>query len=130
LCTGGEVKFAVIRNPFDVVASWFALNRFKTITDLLDKYEHTWFRNTDGKLFTFFEPHVDRYLRYENIDVEINNLMVELDLKPVKLRPVNVTPDKRHYSTYYTPAEVDRMYEEFPEIEEYGYQYETADGFS
>jgi hypothetical protein len=128
LCRGGEARFAVIRNPFDVVASWFMLNRFKTITDLLDKYKHTWFRNTDGKLFTFFEPHVDYHIRYERLEIEINALMDGLRLKRPKLGRENVTPNKKHYSTYYTPVEVERMYDEFPEIEQYGYSYATADG--
>jgi hypothetical protein len=126
LCTGGEVKFAVIRNPFDVVASWFCLNSFNTITEMLDKYEHTWFRNkADGKLFTFFEPYVDRYLRYEDLDTEIDELMDELGLRSAELRKVNVTQGKKHYSHYYTPEEVERMYIEFPEITQYNYQFES-----
>ena len=125
LCTGGEIKFAVVRNPFDIVASWFCLNKFKTISDLLDKFKHTWFRNNDGNLFTFFDPHVDEYLRYENLGTEVHQLMSHLKLPQPQLQCLNPTPNKQHYSSYYTSVEVSRMYAEFPEIEDLGYEFET-----
>ena len=123
LCEGGEVKFAVIRNPFDVLVSWLHFSPYSTITDLLDKYEHSWFRNKDGKLFSFFDSYVDEYFRFENLRWELDSLMNELELPQVDMPHLNPTKDKKHYSLYYTDSEIERVYNEFPEIEEYGYAY-------
>ena len=118
----GEVKFAVIRNPFDVLVSWLHFSPYSTITDLLDKYEHSWFRNKD-KLFSFFDPYVDKYLIFENLRWELDDLINDLKLPQVDMPHLNPTKDKKHYSHYYTDSEIERVYNEFPEIEEYGYAY-------
>jgi len=122
LCIGGEVKFAVIRNPFDLVASWFCFAPQESMEYFLKRFRHPWFRDRNGRLFDFFK--VDRLIRYEALEQGVYDLMEELNLPLPTLSRLNPTPGKQHYSTYYTPDDVRLMHKMFPEIEEYGYKFE------
>jgi hypothetical protein len=120
-----ELAWAVIRNPYDVLATWLCLapRSIKTIPQLIEEYSHSWFHK-DYRLFSWFP--VDFNLKYENLEPALFNLMAELDLACPTLPHLNPTPKKKHYSTYYRDEDIDYVTKRFPEIHEYGYTFQHA----
>jgi len=109
--TGTEVVVTTIRNPHDLVVTWWVrqqgavkhyLGPGATFLDFVKNVDKVIGPSgpflQDGQLFWH---DVDRVLRYENLETDLNSLLVELNLPIVTLELKNVTKDKEHWRSYY-----------------------------
>ena len=116
--TGAEVVFTTIRNPYDVLATWYVRNEYHfqmrrleeqlerelTIRDFLE----LWLKlNTrphlvNGRIF-YHALECQKVIRYENLQGELNALMRKIPGTPgsVPLERENPTPSKKHWSLYF-----------------------------
>lgn len=147
-------KFAVVRNPFDrLVSAFFYLKQggigffdkdfSKKYLSEVDSFERfvkrlesdVIFRN-DVMSWVHFIPqmdflslngdqlNVDKVIKLENIDHEINDLCNQLRLKPVKLKKDNISKRKK-YTEYYTPelvGIVSSLYQQDLDALKYSYE--------
>lgn len=125
-------KWCVERNPWDKAISLYYFRHRNPATRpplrcFLEsgfiQYAVNFYRYTIGG-----EVAVDRILRYEQLTTEFEQIAVQLDLpaEATRLPRTNAhRPDRRHYSSLYTPAERESVAEVFAEeIALHGYRYE------
>lgn len=114
--TAGEKTFCVVRNPFDVMVSWWLLNGGGDLTEFIQTYAHSDLEH-DGLLF-YHAPRCDEVLFYEHLRWDLSRLFK----RPIHLKRLNRTPDKKHWKTYYThEAKLALMERYGAEVEQYGY---------
>lgn len=115
-----------IRNPFDILASWFVrLDKYKTIEELINKEDHENFTR-NGLLF-YHVPHCQYIVRYEkNMIRRIDDILNHLKCRPIERLPkIAVTKNKKPYQRYYTKADVKAVWEMFgDEITDFNYDFE------
>ena len=144
----GYFKFAVERNPWDRQVSLYfhrAWKRRDTAPDFDRDMRSAWYRNTEYTRLRNWEIYaiggqiaVDRVLRYERLEAELERLAAELGLPPLALPRARSEyraehgaehgAARPHYSTFYsdtTRALVGRWYRR--EIDALGYHFETAE---
>ena len=101
--------FATVRNPFDLLVSWYYLEISKTKHDELFE---TWLRKCvanpneyiqRGLFFALYQ--CTDVLHFENLQEEFDQLMEKLDLPPTKILLKNVSEKRegRDFNTYYNP---------------------------
>jgi hypothetical protein len=111
-------KFSVVRNPADY---------------LVTKYHHLtgWHKNgfkaflrstleTPQPLFMHAND-VDKTLRFELLESQLNDVLEARGAPPVKLAVVGQTRDKKHWESYYTPGDLEHIRENLPDFRTYGY---------
>jgi len=107
-----EITVSTIRNPFDVLATWFILNmKYDKMEDFLRKYTHSDFRRRE-RLF-YFAEYSDILLLYDKLQKQFNELMLSLRLSPTRIYRINTTSDKRPFMDYFdekTIAIVEEMF--------------------
>jgi hypothetical protein len=125
-------KWCVERNPWDKVLSayWF-LHKKTASPEALEKFIMSghaakfscWKRYTDPKTG---EMLVDRVLRYENLTQELAEVCDHLKMPHLELPHAKgwKRQDKRHYSEVLTPAQRDRIAQDYAnEIRHFGYTF-------
>ena len=129
-------KFCVVRNPWDRVVStyfwriknsdYFNLDPGTTFTDFIRQSNSEIL--SDKHLFTKGnESMVDTFIRYENLDSELNNALSKIGLPKAELPNAKsgVRPSKAHYSTYYDDKSIEKINQVCAwEIEKFGYSFE------
>ena len=119
----GEFTFAAVRNPYDLVVSWWLRSRpLKTDTflDFLRHHQNKHFE-IDGRLFWMCVEDVE-VMHYETLQEDLNRIVTGLGLDPVTMRLMNVTPRKKRWRKYYGPEEIEALNDRFGhEIDRYGY---------
>jgi hypothetical protein len=115
---GSERVFAFVRNPYDLLATWYVreqgrsrlkalgreLRRRPTMADFIRAWaQHrpaVYFK--DGRMF-YHAAEAHQVLRYERgIEREVNSFLRKLVGMPtVQIRVENETPGKDHWSLYY-----------------------------
>jgi hypothetical protein len=101
--------------------TWF-LNRGPTlgIFDLKEFTEE--FEPRDRELY-WFAKYADHVVKYESLQQDINNVLGQYRIRPIKLVPRNVTKGKKKPMSYFTPEILqlfnDKYQEEFTK---YGYK--------
>lgn len=120
----GEPAFALVRNPYDVLASWWARAGGACDGDFaryVREYENQDFvRN--GRLFYHAVPGVEM-IRWEDLPASLDDVLRRAGLPPQPLRRLNPTGKKLPWRTYYGPAEVEAANERFGhEIDRFGYE--------
>ena len=124
--------FAVIRNHFDVMVSWWFHNTTNAVSayfgtpfeQFLYKWVHEgrWFK--DGKMYWERNPYCNMILRYETLQRDLDVLLVANDLPATKLQVHNVSMRRkgRDFRTFYSAKSIQFMYDVFgAEMEELGY---------
>lgn len=121
LLTGGEVIVTTVRNHWDAVASWWLLDaRRLSLWNFIDNYNHSHYAK--GRKLWWLHPEATHILKYESIQADLDNLLISLDLEPIKILKENVTQDKTHYLDYYSKCTYQKVLEHFyDEIIFYGY---------
>ena len=96
--------FCVVRNHFDAFTSWFCIHpHIQEEGVITGEWIENWIKHHQGRKQSYIQNHKlwyfreevpsTRVIRYENLDVELNNLMVEWDLPHVYLG--HVSDEKR-----------------------------------
>lgn len=132
----GYTKFAVIRNPWDKVVSFFhfAHPRLKRADpETVIATFRAWLPTADkiGEdrdcYWIGSAPVADRVLRYETLERDLGEILADLALPPVDLPRYKAKargPRRVPYPDYYTPALVDHVGTRFDrEIEHYGWSF-------
>lgn len=122
-----ELTVVVIRNPFDVLVSWWLITGeregYKTFADFLVRGKDRSLMTVGGKLF-YYTQHANVILRYENLAFELGNLLRALKLPQVILPQRNKTPRKMPYRSYYIPETISIVEDLYiGELERYGYSF-------
>jgi hypothetical protein len=139
--TGNERVIAFVRNPYDLIVTWFLreqgrsrmkyLGRILGHPPTLAEFIEAWTREqpdvyfVDGRIF-YHADEADQVLRYERgLDREINSVLRKLRGVPsVEIRVENETPNKDHWSMYYDAKAYEAANTAFQhEFVKYGYQF-------
>jgi hypothetical protein len=144
-------KFAVVRNPWDIVVSNFHYSRMKKSFWHSDDETTKWSIHPDynlasqiefeqyvqllvgGKLNHRFaavpqsfwiDGDVDYLIRFENLNNDFSKVCQQIGLEPAPLEKINPSKHK-HYSTYYTD-ESKKLIEEYyhQDIVRFNYRFE------
>ena len=113
---GDEKIFTTIRNPLDMIVSWYVANSNwhdrSMLTFILD-YKHS-MMDRDGDLF-YFTKDAHKYIRWENLQQEFNDLMNSWGFRPSKIPVTNVTKEKtKHFMNYHDKDTIDAMWHRWP----------------
>ena len=101
-----ELVVSTIRNPYDVLATWFELQIvYDNMPKFLLNYAHSAFKHGD-RLF-YFADNSDVLLCYDTLQKDLDDLLTSLDIEPVVLKRVNVTPNKRPFIDYFNNISLD-----------------------
>lgn len=96
--------FTVVRHPFDLLLTMYYVSkrRLPFLEWLHEKLEHGFSYTHGGKVLP-----PDCYIRYERLDLELNNLMERLKAPRLELLLMGITKDKpKDYMTAYGPEEI------------------------
>ena len=101
-------KFAVIRNPWDRVVSWFEYHKVTKSNKLKHLTFDEWVRKRPGPpmwrhIHTTIASKVDFIVRYENYARDINVVWDRLGIEVDHMPHIKKT-DRKPYQEYYTPA--------------------------
>jgi len=131
----GGIIMATVRNPFDLMVSWYfhyKQRRGTTANDM--KSFATWLPqqlsnpNQYIKKGLFYGwPWFNRTVRFENLQRDFDRVLVEAGIEPITIEPFNVSRfrEGRCYQEMYTPNLVALVHEHFgAELEEHGYSFE------
>jgi hypothetical protein len=95
-----EITVCIVRNPFDVLASWFQLNpEWPNMKDWLLKYGHDKMTE-EGRLF-YFADRSDVLIPYPKLNERYYQLLESLRIKAPRLLRINTTPDKKPFKDYF-----------------------------
>jgi len=113
---GDEKVITTIRNPLDLIASWWAVNPAlhdkATFLEFVKTYHHS-MMVVDDRLFYFIKD-CDRYLIFEDLQLQFDIAMKEYGFPTTKIPMTNVTKNKDHFMTYHTQETIDAMWDRFP----------------
>ena len=117
-----EKTLSVVRNPYDVLVSWWlAISgkwvEYPTFESFLQDCEHPLFVQ-EGRLF-YFAERSDSIIKFENLETELNKILQTVRLPAVGLPHLNKTIKKQNYRKYYTPATRKLVFRRF------GFELET-----
>jgi hypothetical protein len=142
---GNEQSVTVVRNPYDLVVTWWlrqkgGINRtlFKRFRDKAHQFQKEpsfleYLEVIDGKTSggpyirngKMFWMEATEYLRYENLNEELNIYLKKFGINPIDLPRRNVT-DKRPWRSYHTPETFRVINEKFgDEFTKFGYEIIT-----
>lgn len=132
-------KFMTVRNPWDRMVSYFLFHKkkgyhqCKNMDEFLKHYskdsrlrkEHHlypqlwWAKDSNGKIA------IDYFIRFENLEEDWYQAMDKIGYSRIAIPKLNVTPNRKPYSSYYTDESRRRIAELFKEdIEYFGYKFE------
>lgn len=123
LMTGSETTFTIVRNPYDVITTWFVRS----------KYDGTFETFVAGVGRHWASPYVKDYeirwhadaqvrLRHETLDDDFAALLRSVRIDPVALLRENATPGKRPWPEYYSEQSLETVNDRFHvEIAAMGY---------
>lgn len=128
-------KIVVIRNPWEIVVSKYKasytkdeqfLIKYPTFDSWIEK-TITSFSNKSNNFY--FWPNgsltCDTYIRYENIELDMQKLYLELDMPYIILPRLKVSNNKQHYSDFISDKTANIIAQKFSkQIEVFGYQFQ------
>jgi hypothetical protein len=136
LFSGDEVAVSVVRHPCDLLVTWWLRHLIRLSTHKKSPrpptFEH--FLKMPEEEISAYSPSylkagrmywmdADEYLRYENLQEELNRTLNRFDLPSVALPRRNVTRNKRPWQEYYDEDVFAAVRERFgDEAERFGYQ--------
>jgi len=110
-----ETTFATIRNPFDLMVSWYYQEIYKSgQEEPFDKWLRKRLYNPNEYMKLGLFPGqglCTDILHFENLQEEFDQLMEKVGLSPIKIPQKNVSDKRagRHFIHYYTPELIDLM---------------------
>lgn len=115
LTEGDEVVFTVIRNPYDLCATWYIRSDPQmTIFEFLSMWDQKP-QITDGRIYSFVDD-CDEILRYESLQEDIDDLLERVDLPSVDIVLENKTKKKtKPWIEYYDQKTIEVVNERFGE---------------
>jgi len=124
---GNEQTIVVVRNPYDVLISWWLIigerEGYTSLEDFLLRCRDRQLMTKGGRLF-YYSKYADHIMHYECLKYDLATVLQYLGLPQVCLAKRNMTPNKLSYHNYYTPKTqqlVETIYGE--ELKEYGYTF-------
>lgn len=121
-----EKIYVTVRNPFDLIATWYQMHSSIGSMDFfIRQFEHSHFvRN--GKLFWLIPDMDYELLRYEFLEERLKEIANEHNLPIGPFEILNSTSGKKaNYRDYYDEKTVQMVYDIFgEELEEFGYAFE------
>ena len=114
--TGNELVITTIRNPLDLIVSWWCLNpalqaRMAFIEFIkTNKHSHI---ERDGRLF-WLTNDANKLIRFESMVEDINAVLVSLSLETITIPKFNITKDKKPFMEYHTQETVQAMWDRWP----------------
>jgi len=127
--TGNEYIFTTIRDPLDVLVSWWIVNpqwhksqseggpkgSDGSFFDFINQYQHTYLQ-VDSELFFQLRAAGHKYMRYEYLQEDFNLVMETLKLPTTTIPKVNITENKnKDFKSMYGDRELSAMWGRFPE---------------
>jgi hypothetical protein len=122
----GEPRFTTVRNPFDVLVSWYVRMRMDQqgtpFAEFLRTYENRDFVR-DGRLFWQCEEGVE-VTYYEHLQHDLEETLRRLGVRTVLLRArENATPRKKPWRDYYDDEAVEAANHRFGHVaDRWGYE--------
>ena len=98
---GKEITVSTLRNPLDLLATWFHLSDYDEMLTFIDEYQHDKFTQ-DGRLY-YLAKYCDEFLVYDRLTEDFNALLQRFKLGKTRIYRFNTTPNKRPWQSYYTP---------------------------
>lgn len=122
-----EKTVVVVRNPFDVLISWWLIvgerEGYTSLADFLVRCRDRQLMTKGGRLFYYID-HADIVMRYEHFDRDLAETLTLLKLPQVRLKQRNATPRKLPYRNYYTPKDITIVRDIYgEELERLGYTF-------
>jgi len=121
--TGREKTVSTIRDPYDLLISWWLVIKDRTgswssLAEFVSSYNNmNMVRN--GRLFYFRTDYTMRYLRLQE---DLNKVLRTVHIRPVRLEHVNITPDKQPFMSYHTTETIEIINTRFAQdVEEYSH---------
>lgn len=120
----GYVRFAVIRDPREIIASQIAYQVYmsKVIEDsptkdeLVERYVNAFCVRSNQ----FEHDYVDYKIRYEKLEPELYALLEKIGVNPIPelgRNPHETTKERKPWWTYFSKEQTERIYREIPEVE-------------
>jgi hypothetical protein len=129
---GGELRVSTVRNPYDLMVTWWLQTGPHVGTAFADFVRHYPFRVTVPGASGCLYHHADDshvLLRWETLEEDLNAVLGWRAVAPVKLQRVGVTQDKRPWQTYYDPEALRAANARFArEFTRHGYEQVDAPG--
>jgi hypothetical protein len=133
--TGTELVVATVRNPYDIAVSWYLRNRGQpryggreaTLAEFLSRFIKVSPTPlvTDGRIFSLAEK-AKVVFRYERLRYDFDSFLRKIPGAPSHLQMgrENITPNKKHWSLYYTDEAYSLMNDAFrDDFVKYGYSF-------
>lgn len=126
------IVFAAHRNPYDLLVSWWHFRK-RPVDFGMPFIEYMWRRweiyfPDPRSCFGLVRPHVNRWIRYENKDEDVNAILVERGLPRVKIPIVGDDNAQRFgtsYQLFYSRIFRHTVQERFArDFHEFGYAWE------
>lgn len=131
--TGREISVTTIRNPYDLIVTWWFRQRRNLIEEwgrevTFREYVEIVDENTPGGPYIrkgrIFWHKVDEILRYESLQEDLNRFLERFELPRVELVPANVTTDKGPWQSHYDDGIRSIAERRFgQEAKEHGYEF-------
>jgi len=120
----GYVRFAVIRDPREIIASQIARLAYvgKVIKDSPSKAElvERYVRFYCVRPKQFEHDYVDFKLRYEQLEPQLYDLLHRVGVKPIPAlgrNPHESTKERKPWWHYFSKEQTERIYRDIPEVE-------------
>ncbi len=125
----GEKVMSVVRNPFDVLVSWWLIigerQGFQTFKDFVTNCKDP-FMVQRGNLF-YFAHHSQYILKFENLQADLDRVLSGLRLPHVELPHLNGTVKRVGFRSYYDPETIKIVAKRFrSELLAFNYKFESS----
>lgn len=128
-------KFCVVRNPWDRAVSIYYWRKYRAKEALPENVNFTEFLSSSptevltnsGLYLVDGEPAIDRFIKFENLEMELAEILEEMGLEMVELPHAkgNTRKTKEHYSIMFDNDSIDLIARICNwEIEYFGYEFE------
>lgn len=110
-------KFSVVRNPAD-----YLVTKYHHLTSWHGRGFEAFLAEQRSPLFLHADT-VDRVVRYERLESELNAVLESRGAPEVKLQTIGQTPGKKSYRSYYESHNAQDLIHGRIEFRTYGYAY-------
>jgi len=120
----GYVRFAVIRDPREIIASQIArqiyITRDKEDSPSKDELVERYVKAHCVRKKQFEHRYVDYKIRYEQLEPQLYDLLHRIGVKPIPAlgrNPHETTKERKPWWRYFSKEQTERIYKEIPEVE-------------